>query len=66
MAKSAGNITITVSVDCDDSIGWMKKLYEDIAELYDMVPEYRQYEADKVIESIKNRTGELLISKRKN
>ena len=59
-------ITIEVTVKTDDSIEEMKKLYELIAEFRDMIPEYREYEADKIIEEIKNQTGTLLISKRRN
>lgn len=66
MAKSAGHVTIEVTVKTDDSVEEMQVLAEKIRELYEMVPDYLSHESDPLLEDIRDQFSEMIFTKRKN
>lgn len=48
MARNAGHITVTVSMNVDQLVENLKEVVGDISELSDLIPDWNRMEADEI------------------
>ncbi len=61
MAKNTLNFTVTVKPD--EKVIELYEIASLISELNELVPEWNQYESEKIVSDIKERMGTLITTK---